>query len=1188
MPSQEELMRQMTEAYGIGEVKEEPADKNEIQVVFQTGHTSAVSAVAVSADGRSLISGGQDGVTRVWDIASGQETRAVTSSGIGWPKQVGFSPDASQFFVTTEMGATVYDRSSGASVTTGSTSLITRDGRARVSLDRKRASMIPTIIDSATGAVLWKVPGSEIVQPIALSADGTRLLDIESRVWRKDARQPVVIQRELLTAGFTSLALSPTGRWLAIENLQRQVELYDTNTGARVRTLAAERSMFPTHTILFSPDEQQLAYATADGNATLWRVADGTQLTTLSASAVNFSDDGKTLVLGGARGGAPWLHDVASGTETRLSADAAQVTDVAVTDRDRALLVTGSDGKVRLWSLATAEVTRVFDCPHDIGAWRVAAHPTLPLFALGCTDGSVALWNRETGQRVSQLPFTPPTESKPAFAIASFSTDGRLLVAASREQVMAWNVSSSAVVTRFDLPPASPPPQLMETVADVSAEVLAGATQVRALAVDPAGRSIAIGRTFDVLLLDVATGRVIRKMGGIEPAASDDTPDFPISARDARSARIRPGAVARATPHDITDELMSENRGAGHLAFSPDGRRLFGDGATWDVATGHEIIPAAPESYDMRDISAVIKSMGERARRSGETGPVAVSSDGKWLARSAGRVIRIIDNASGLEVRELKGHRGTVEMMKFAANGRRLYSGASDGAVRVWSLDDGRQIVALTSLGAQDFVAVTPDQFYRISKARLSGVAFRQGDTLFPFEQFDLRFNRPDIVMERLGTASPAVVASYRQSWLRRVKKLGFTEDSLRAEMSLPVVTLDSSAVPVTTHAKTLTLAVHAEDPNASLDRLNVLVNDVPVYGTRGLAIDNRSKQVNQRIEVPLARGRNRVQVSVLNANGVESLRQTVYTTSEAQREPPDVWVVAIGVSKYQRTQYNLRYAAKDAADIAAAYRASGSRTHVLTLADSEATRQGIESARRWLEQAKTDDLVVVFAAGHGMTDQQQNYYFGTYDIDPENPGKAGLPFESFESLLDGIAPLRKLLLVDTCFSGEIEKDDAVTPVANVASTAAGAVVMRSFKQARAVNVVADDSTSAPTATGAAAADGPASDGAAVSGTAALSGAALQIQRDLFADLRRGTGAVVISSASGNEFAFEGAQWNNGVFTYALLDGIRERAADANQDGEVTVGELQTWVTRQVVELTHGGQNPTVRRENLAYDFAVF
>ena len=52
----------------------------------------------------------------------------------------------------------------------------------------------------------------------------------------------------------------------------------------------------------------------------------------------------------------------------------------------------------------------------------------------------------------------------------------------------------------------------------------------------------------------------------------------------------------------------------------------------------------------------------------------------------------------------------------------------------------GKELVSLIALGREDFAAVTPDQYYRISKASAKGVGFRVRDRVYPFEQFDLRF----------------------------------------------------------------------------------------------------------------------------------------------------------------------------------------------------------------------------------------------------------------------------------------------------------------------------------------------------------------------------------------------------------------------------------------------------------------
>ena len=94
--------------------------------------------------------------------------------------------------------------------------------------------------------------------------------------------------------------------------------------------------------------------------------------------------------------------------------------------------------------------------------------------------------------------------------------------------------------------------------------------------------------------------------------------------------------------------------------------------------------------------------------------------------------------------------------------------------------------------------------------------------------------------------------------------------------------------------------------------------------------------------------------------------------------------------------------------------------------------------------------------------------------------------------------------------------------------------------------------------------------------------------KELFADFRSSTGAVVISAAGGAEFAFESAKWKNGVFTYSVLEGLKTGNADADKNSEITVSELRDYVFARVKELTNGLQNPTSRKENLEFDFRVW
>ena len=97
-----------------------------------------------------------------------------------------------------------------------------------------------------------------------------------------------------------------------------------------------------------------------------------------------------------------------------------------------------------------------------------------------------------------------------------------------------------------------------------------------------------------------------------------------------------------------------------------------------------------------------------------------------------------------------------------------------------------------------------------------------------------------------------------------------------------------------------------------------------------------------------------------------------------------------------------------------------------------------------------------------------------------------------------------------------------------------------------------------------------------------------ELMKELFTDLRRGTGATVISSAGGAEFAMESAEWKDGLFTYCLLRSLHEKQSDLDQNGNVQLSELQSYVTQAVRKLSGGRQVPTCRMENLSLDYEVW
>ena len=92
----------------------------------------------------------------------------------------------------------------------------------------------------------------------------------------------------------------------------------------------------------------------------------------------------------------------------------------------------------------------------------------------------------------------------------------------------------------------------------------------------------------------------------------------------------------------------------------------------------------------------------------------------------------------------------------------------------------------LIALRDETWIAVSPENYYMASRRTLRGVAFRIGNRIFPFDQFDLKFNRPDKVIKPIGVASPKLVDAYRQAYQKRLKRMNFTEDMLSDDFISP------------------------------------------------------------------------------------------------------------------------------------------------------------------------------------------------------------------------------------------------------------------------------------------------------------------------------------------------------------------------------------------------------------------
>jgi uncharacterized caspase-like protein len=294
-----------------------------------------------------------------------------------------------------------------------------------------------------------------------------------------------------------------------------------------------------------------------------------------------------------------------------------------------------------------------------------------------------------------------------------------------------------------------------------------------------------------------------------------------------------------------------------------------------------------------------------------------------------------------------------------------------------------------------------------------------------------------------------------------------------------------------------------------------------------------------------------------VNQAGLESFRDEVYINYQGADKSPKTVFIGIAVADYPNDQNDLTYSVKDIRDLSRILSKKFPVIIIDTIINQDATRKNILSLKEKLLQTDVDDQVILSLSGHGILDDNLDFYYATYDMDFKDPKAKGLLYDDIEWLLDSIPARKKLVLMDACHSGELDKNalaDADLPLdSQVEAIPVGG---------KAVPLVNRPKVGMQNS--------------------------FQLMQELFSDLSRGNGAVVISAAGGMEYAYESGRWNNGVFTYSVIRGLTEGLADRNHDDIITVSELKEYVSHEVEALTNGLQKPTSRQENLEFDFRVW
>ena len=490
--------------------------------------------------------------------------------------------------------------------------------------------------------------------------------------------------------------------------------------------------------------------------------------------------------------------------------------------------------------------------------------------------------------------------------------------------------------------------------------------------------------------------------------------------------------------------------------------------------------------------------------------------------------------------------------------------------ISVFKTDSVIPSYSIYPLRNREALIITPTNCYFTPKKSLEAITFDWNRKYYPAEQFDQIYNRPDLVLKAMGCADKNLISAYEKAWQKRMNKLGKGNliTSINNIEAPKVNIVNPHGIAVVSNQQRLKFKVHVKDEKDSINRLFLWVNNVPDFGSEGKILQEKVRESWYNIDLALNPGDNKIQVSCMNKNGVESEKEVIYVRYEPLRETkPNLYLLVMSVSEYKDTKYNLKYAVKDGRDFAGLYAKPDSTLKALynsiyidTVFDKNVGRNALDSMMKRLPFVRVNDEVILYVSGHGMLDDKFNFYYASHDMNFEKPAENGIPYENLESFLERLGSRKKMLLIDACHSGELDKEEVeISAISDTFQTKEGNVVTRAGS-----NIC--KGCAKPK----------------------LGTNSFELMQQLFSNPDRGSGAAVITAASGTSFALESPEWNNGIFTWSIIHGLRDFAADINKNGKITINELNDYVIEQVNQKTHGLQKPTTRRLDPEFDRVIW